>query len=87
MFWHFFHALDHCAGLPREFDHKVWYNNQSVEKVLVKHFSMIYNTKLKFTGLLMDAGNRRHYSLSSLNLLSRSSALPMKFSMEISEFA
>ena len=37
---------------------------------------MICKTKLKFKGLLTDAGNRRDSWLSSINLLRRSSVLP-----------
>ena len=47
------------SALPREFENKPWSDNGSVKKVSIEYFIMLYNTKLKFTGLLTDAGNRR----------------------------
>ena len=47
------------SALPRLFENKVWSKNQSMEEVLTEYYMKIYNTKLKFTGLLKDAGNRR----------------------------
>ena len=44
-------------------------NNWSMKKVSAKYFTMICNTKLKVTGLLTEAGNRKDSWLSSFNLL------------------
>ena len=38
-----------------------WLNNCSVKKASAECFTMIYNTKLKFAGLLMDNGNRNDF--------------------------
>ena len=45
--------------LPGEFENKERSNNQSVKKVPVEYLTMINNTRLKVTGFLTDAGNRK----------------------------
>ena len=57
--------------LPREFENKTWSKNQSGKTVAVEYLMKIYNTKLKFTGFLTDAGNRKDSWPSSFNLLRR----------------
>ena len=63
-------------ALLREFENKASSNNRSVKKVSTEYFTTTYNKKLKFTGLLTDAGKRSDSWLSSFDFLRRWSILP-----------